>query len=848
MARRGDIATRMRRALAVAWACLALATVAAAQSDVTIGVEAFGALHAYRPGDMTAVRVRLTSRLTEPVECLLQWDLENADRDIVANARGVTLAPGQTIERWLYGRTQPKARAESMEDEVFTLRLFQVRDGVRVRQLAERAFRPSEATDRSMPVGLTQGAIAILGDDRMGLDTLEATLDGVRVPSMQELTRVVSKGRVGELPDRWEGLSSLETVVWRAGGPQDLGSEQAKALRQWIDRGGHLVIVLPDSGDPWGVRGGGREHALSTLLPGAPAQRVDGISLSGLLPLLCKDRTLRKPDAVVSATLFSPSRLDRGWVPLVTVPGDIAPSQAQGLALAVQRTTGHGRITIVGLDLESLHRAALTLDGLPQADVFWNRVLGRRADAPTEAEYRAWQEAKRLLRPEDDEGLFNAGSAELVREAIAPQGRATGGVLAVMAFFAAYWLAAVPGCWAVLRWKARPRWAWPAFTLVALLAVPVAWLLGALVGGGSGGVRHLSVADWVLPDPADAAGSPSLLRVNAWMGASLGGFGTSDVRLGDEPGRSDLLLGWSPPPDGSASRFPDTARGERAVDRPSELPCISRATSTYLQAWWLGVPPAAWKRVAWAETPPQTVVVPGTNPRVSIRGTLRHELPGPLRDVLIVHVTPWSYASRTWNGGTPPRIEPSAFPARPARMVQLSRPWDGGALDLGAALYPPDPVPVAAVGASSLVAEMRTMFEQPLVPTDAALRGRIDRDPFGALATQRRLAMLGLYQLLVPPQYLTTPGSRTSSAPGTSLSSPVVRVQRMLGRELDLSAWSARPCVIVMGFLDTAPCPVPLRIDGSEPESAGTTLVRIVVPLAGPLQGEVRPLTGNAVP
>lgn len=848
MRRAGDMAKVACRALRAALASLAVAAGAAAESDVAIRVEAFGALHAYRPGDVTALRVRLSSRLQQPVECLLQWDLENADRDVVSNARAVTLAPGQAVDRWLYGRTQPTPRAESMEDQVFTLRLFEMRDGIRVRELAQAAFRPSETTERSVPVGLTQGALAVLGEDRMGLETLEATLDGLRVPAMQELTRVASKGRVSELPDRWEGLSSLEAIVWRAGGPQELGAEQAKALRRWIERGGHLVVVLPDAGDPWGVRGGGREHALADLLPSRPARRVDGIRVSGLLPVLAKGRELRKADATTGATLFTPSQLDRGWVPLVQVPGDIRPADAQGLALVIQRTLGHGRVSMVGLDLESLHRSALSPDGLPQADVFWNRVLGRRADAPSEADYRAWQEAKRLLRQGDDESLFNAGAAGLVRSEIAPPGRATAGVLSVMVFFAAYWLVAIPGCWGFLRLRRKPRWAWPAFTAVALAAAPVAWLLGALVGGGAGGVRHLTVADWILPDPADPTAAAGPLRVNGWMSASLGGFGTSEITLGDEASRTDLLLDWSPPPDGAGSRFPDTARTDRAIERPSALACVSRATSTYLQAWWLGAQPASWKRVAWAEVQPETVALPGATPRVSIRGTLRHELPGPLRDVTIMHVTPWIYAPRVWSGGPPPRIEPSGLPPRPARIVQLSRPWDGGPLDLGAALYPPDPVSVAAVGDGSLVKETRSLYQVPLLADDASLRGRLERDPFGPRTMQASLGMLGLYQMLTPPEYVTSPASPRGGGPGTSLASPVARVQRMLGRELDLSAWFTRPCVIVTGFLDATPCPVPLRIDGGEPESTGTTLVRIVVPLGGPLQGEVRPLTGNAVP
>ena len=477
-------------------------------------------------------------------------------------------------------------------------------------------------------------------------------------------------------------------------------------------------------------------------------------------------------------TLFSPSKLDRGWTPLLAVPDGIRPREAQGLCFVVQRSLEHGRISMVGLDLESLHRAGLAADGLPQADVFWNRVLGRRADAPTEANYRDWEEAKppQLLKSGDLAGSWNAGDPRAVLQAIGQQGRAVGVVMALMVFFGAYWLLAVPGAWALLNARKRLRWSWAAFTLVAAAAVPVAWLIGSFAGSGSGGVRHLSVADWVLPAPGDDSGASGRLRVNAWLSASLGGFRTSQVRLGDEPSRADLLLDWNPPPEGSPSRFPDTARNTRAVDTPTVLACTSRATSTNLQAWWLGTPPPTWKRVAWAETQPETVVLPGASPRVSIRGSIRHELPAPLSDVTIVHVTPWSWTPRQWGGGSFPRIEPSGLPSRPARMMKLASTaaWDGSPLDLERTLYPQGPVAVAARGDGALVTEIDRRFVSPLRGAAGVLGATGVDPPFSASDVPLHLEALGLFQLMTPPEYRT--------APGTSQVATVVRLQRTLGQ------------------------------------------------------------------
>ena len=103
---------------------------------------------------------------------------------------------------------------------------------------------------------------------------------------------------------------------------------------------------------------------------------------------------------------------------------------------------------------------------------------------------------------------------------------------------------------------------------------------------------------------------------------------------------------------------------------------------------------------------------------------------------------------------------------------------------------------------------------------------------FGSKNLTRRLEMLSLYEMLEPPAY------RRNQA---ALSQGVVRVRRLLGRELDLSAWFTRPCVVVTGFLDATTLPAPLRVDGREPSSEGLVMVRLVLPLPAEEEGFVRP-------
>ncbi|MGA1046140.1 MAG: hypothetical protein ACO3ZY_13190 [Phycisphaerales bacterium] len=85
----------------------------------------------------------------------------------------------------------------------------------------------------------------------------------------------------------------------------------------------------------------------------------------------------------------------------------------------------------------------------------------------------------------------------------------------------------------------------------------------------------------------------------------------------------------------------------------------------------------------------------------------------------------------------------------------------------------------------------------------------------------RRLDMLSLYSMLTPPPYLQNPPTGAETA----------RVERMLGRRLDLGPWFNRPCLVVIGYLRDSSLPVPLEIDGETPPSEGLTVVRWILPL-----------------
>jgi hypothetical protein len=808
-------------------AMLAMAAWCAAHAEgVSVSVLRFGAMRSFRPGDVTGVLVSLRSEEREPMECILQWELPNADGDTVVHTRRVTLAPGVAAQRWLYARLPPAARADDLSSEVFTLRLFEAGGEQRLRELATHRFRPGEVPDPPMPVEMDQGLIAVIGDAGMGLETLEATGGGETVPSMQELTRLVRGARVRDLPDRWEGLHALDTLVWTGDeGPQAASEEQRQALMDWVRRGGHLVVVLPETGDPWSAIGGG----LGEMLPRQGVDRVEALPVAELLPVMTKGGSLRRPGAAIRATLFDPSRLDPAWRPMVSLA-------QRGRAVAVRRVVAHGFVSLVGVDVAALHRGALMEGGLPQADAFWNAVLGRRSDAPSDTDYRDWQETQpRQMANPTGAVRWEAGSGSMVQAALGGTVQVAVGVLLVMGFFVAYWVLAVPLPWLLLRRRGGLRWTWPAFTLVAVGAACVAWVAGWLVAGPRIRVRHVSVVDAVFER---GTARPTDWRGMAWMSAALEGFGSSTLSLqGGEAG--DMLMDWSPPPRGNAQRFPDLARGRRDVEKPWTIEVPSRGTQTDLQAWWTGAMPDGWGEGIWQDAPLTVTAQAGSRAGLRVSGSISHALPAPLQDVTLTLVTPFRYPQRSWGSGALPRIEPSGLPPRPARTGRVPT-WDGKPLDVAAALGMKNGT--AAVPGESehdFTVQVDQLYGVPLrraagdpLGIQARAVGGLFREP------QDNLAMLTLYQMLTPPTYRANPPADPE----------VARVTRLLGRELDLSAWFASPCLIVTGFLPDQVAPAPLRVDGRTPSSEGMVMVRCLIPLDVPDAGPVQPPSGRALP
>ncbi|MCI0629904.1 MAG: hypothetical protein L0Y44_04540 [Phycisphaerales bacterium] len=802
---------------------LAIACSAMGQSGVTVAVDQFGVRNSFRPGDITAVRLKLTSNLAEPTPIWVQWEVPNADGDIAEIGRSLTLSASQTALTWLYAELPPNTDLST----IWTVRVFEERDGVRGSELGGARISPMDSG--ALTVDLAMSMIGVVGDKQMHLTGYSNPMNPVNRPaSAHENTRVVSGIRPDELPDRWFGLRHFEAIAWAGDRtpPQDLGLDQAKALREYVQRGGHLIISLPSAGNVWGLGAYGQTQ-IDDLLPcrsqGVVPRKDDATPLSALIQTLSKYRgveslirTGKEPE--FSIRVFKDLKggfnvIDNHFEPLIALP--------DGRVIAIQRLYGFGRITVIGIDLADGRLDGL---GLPQADAFWSRVLGKRADAPTASELNEIEKSKRL---ESSFGIRenSLGSGPLITGRINMEKRAGRGLLLALVLFAAYWVAAGPGGFALLKHYGWAKHAWVAFAGCAALFTAIAWGSVSLLPKPME-VKHVTFLDHVARPAHDPrASEPQYQRAISYFSIYLPDYGSTRVAIASDEGQRDVLTSWTPPGE-AVTHFPNADRYVVDIARsPHSFELPARSTSTQLRADWMGGLDPKWGGMLRVDpADPLRVEVDGAGVD-RLRGTLVNELPGMLSDVKVIWVknnrlTRRSYAlDEGREQGWVPVLNQGKW-LNNGDMWALTVPQNSGTkLDLAT-------VTAKEKERARLSENVTKMYIQPFENRDP----QIGAGANAVSESDRRkyFEMLAMFGHIDPPKYLKHPDT-------SNFSEAKVVFQRHLGRDLDLSAWFTRPCVIIIGYLENSDCPVPLRVDGDDEPPAtadgSLTVVRWIYPL-----------------
>ncbi len=817
---------------------LMILTPGVSQAQTILEIEEFGVGNAFRPGETIGVRMRITGDLDETTSGVLQWEIMNADGDIAEFSRNVSIPPrgGQTVV-WLYGTLPPTSNATMMLDTDWGFRLFETDDGRRVRELANARLSPSMSLNTPRPVEMNQNQILVIGPNLAGLNGYEPIAGMGGNPALNEVT-ITSWGiRPNQLPDSWQGLSPFSTIVWASAndaefspGELDGRRDVENALREWISRGGHLVIILPGAGDPW--RLGRNETGLGDLLEGLKPEVLDGVSLASVLPALSVKPGLRVPDKTISVTSFDPLTLPPKWSPQLAitpraVTEDFPHTLPKTLPMVwgIRRQVDLGAIDLVGIDVTNRDLQIQQNPRLPDTSTFWKPILGQRATAPDGNLINSLIKEKRVVSTSSVQ--VNAlGSGLLISTQIGLGGAAAQGILSAMLLFGVYWLVAGPGGFAILRNFKIQRHAWVIFLATSMGFALLAWLGSRVLRENELKIRHLTVLSHIY-SPQDDPTQPQFDFASSWFSASLPGYGTVDIRIGQEnDSAKNTLEYFSPPPNGSGDRFPNSDRYEIPFESTSNYLVPTRATSAEFYTQFKGVPNSS--EGAWGGTisvdanDPLVVTRIPEERRITLKGSLTNDSGVDFVRVQIFQI----HALRTPHSTAPPNGVP--IPVLMDQLpnygifVTLDRPWLAGqSIDLSKILYPKGPRLERQQGNDSLESGIRRAYVTPYNRSMGILLG--DLSSLGALDQSNYLQMLGLFNTLPPPTWL-----RNSS---NAQSADTVRFNRLLGSEIDRSRFFTEPTLMVIAFAQNAPSPVPISIDGRMPASSGRVMLQWIHPL-----------------
>lgn len=773
------------------------------EQPIEIQVEKFGVGGVFRPGDFTAIRLQLTSNIDEPAtDVQVVWEVPEGLGDIAAMTRPVTLTRGQPLSVWMYAKLLPTAQL----DDEWAVRVYRDNDGNRGEEFGSAPIRPMNTlagTARAVPI--TEGMIAIVGGPRtLGLEDFNTRDSNRRLVTGHEATWLVPGISPRDLPDRWEGLDAFEAVIWTNATPREMRESTARALREYVQRGGHLVIVLPATGSEWGLGTQGLTP-LHDLLP-QTQPRTETVMLEDLLPVLTKRQRIDFRDNF-ELPIHVFESLDNYYQPLIALP---KPDQR---VVAVQRIVGFGRITIVGIDLNSGQLLAPPRTGrggsFVEADVVWNRILGRRVDSLNRLQVKQLEDDKELYR-----GLrqhIDMGKGLLILDQISLSGQAIKGIGLAFMVFALYWALAGPGGFAILKRTKNVKHAWIAFAATSAVFTVVAWLGVWLFSEKNVVVQHLTVLDYVEPVGGEVdPNQPAYYRATSWFTVFLPGYGPLRLSLDSEPNVRNVLASFTAP-GSKPTRFRNVDRFTVPLRTPADYRVPVRATTKELYARWMGPLDESWGSGF------QVIEPISLNGAGQLTGTLGHSFPGELVNVRFLVIRPKR---------TPPKrytdeVGEDAYfrPGESGKLMNVGSIWRFGAANPDLHWKPNDP----------WILQDRLQRAGGVLAIDLDDEAKKTKRTIGNMTSLnsnqrlRFLEMLSYFHQIPPPNY--------NKPSGNIRRDEVFTFDRHVGRELDLSAWFTRPCVVIIAELRGERTPIPFLVSGKKTQSAGLTIIRWIYPL-----------------
>lgn len=805
--------------LVLAWVavCSLAATVASAQ--VSGVVDTIGFDGRYRPGCWTPMLVRLQSTGAPTGLYELRVWQHDLDGDTPYYSTRVTLTQGRGEQRfWTYFLPEPIRGG--MTAGMSTAAELQQRLRITVHN-AQGTELAQVALGASVPQPTDPQLNAIGGRSERARRFVLFVRDGGSAPALRDYNEPEAIAGLGEdldsviiapdrLPESSLGYDGVDAIVWLEGDPAQLavgGSRRFDAIREYVRRGGHLVLNTPANR----AQLAGFEDLLPVEVGDIALTRRGEDDPQGPAARLAKQMGFPRNDK--AAPPFDPWTRYRTPFTIATGtprPGtvvdiwaDTTDPRAPGgrTPWLARRPYGFGCVSWVGQDLGAPELTRNANWGWPRV---WEAVLGSASEPTTLPDSRT--------RSRYEAASFRElGSAVL--DAMNLSGRATTLVGVTILFFIGYWLLAGPGTFFWLKYRQRATLSWFWFGAVALGATAVTLGVVRLVLRGDPEVKHVSL----VRVNADR-GQPSMAISR--LGVYVPRDGAQTIALTDTDPRLPSTL--SPFPihpslharlDGDKYLFPapiayavPVATGDAPAAPTIDVPF--RTTQKRLRADWFGLRD---ERIEGAAS------LRPSGPGGTIAGVLKNTTGLPLRNVYIAfrHRTPegeptdYMIYVASWNPGDPLDLN-AAY--NPTGELTVGKVWIGGGRDV----RPNDVFPVRGTLANWMeyfAADLRT----------SAMREAVQQRDFTAEARPVSVPVLSLFQRLPLVQ---------NQADGGNFSVSRTDLHRSGLRDWDASNALLAGQLLIIAEAERVPVPIPMTIEGDKVAGDGTTVYQFVLPLA----------------
>lgn len=323
---------------------------------------------------------------------------------------------------------------------------------------------------------------------------------------------------LASLPDRVEGLRSLDVLILNDVDTSTLTPAQVETLEAWVQAGGRLVLG----------GGAGAQQVASgfpeSLLPLRPAGSVElqTADLESLAGYAGTDPVLT-PGPFLAAT---------GSL----LQGEVLAGSPQ-LPLVVERRLGNGAVDFIAMDL-----SVAPFEGWSGTTAFWEAILGPGSAYP--------------------DGLPPDMSPRQLRSSSMPYALTNMPVLdlpsvrSLSLLLVFYILLVGPVNYLVLRWRKRLHWAWVTIPLVTVIFSAGAFSLGYSLRGSDIIVNKIAMVELA---------ESGVARVTSYLGLFSPGSQSYEVAV-----EGDSLLSpvagyddpWAPVPSGGAATEMVFVQGE----------------------------------------------------------------------------------------------------------------------------------------------------------------------------------------------------------------------------------------------------------------------------------------------